>query len=112
MDKSSMNTQIKNHLRQHFALPEEQIELMLPEFKKTLSQHMSGLLSAYRQENLIDLKNAAHTIKGALLNLGFSESAQLAQTIEMESAAGNNMINYSSLIDTIKSNINEFIGEQ
>ena len=112
MNNPPLNTQVKKYLSQHFGLPDEQIEVMMPEFRKTLSQHMNGLTSAHRQNSLIALKDAAHTMKGALLNLGFAESAQLAQKIEMESGAGNTMIDYSLLIDKIRTTVIEFVDEQ
>ena len=112
MNNLSLNTQVKKYLSQQFGLPDEQIEAMMPEFKKTLAQHMNSLTSAHRQDNLTALKDAAHTIKGALLNLGFSESVQVAQQIEMESGAGNTTIEYSKLIEKIEKTVNEFIGEQ
>lgn len=112
MNNPSLNTQVKKHLRQQYGLADEQIEAMMPEFKKTLSQHMKSLTVAYQQDNLVVLKEAAHTMKGALLNLGFTVSAQLAQQIEIESAAGNAVINYSLLIDKIETTVIEFVDEQ
>jgi HPt (histidine-containing phosphotransfer) domain-containing protein len=112
MKNLPLNTQVKNYLSQRFGLPDEQIEVMMPEFKKTLAQHINSLTSALRQDNLIALKDAAHTIKGALLNLGFSDSAQLAQKIETESGAGNTLIDYASLIDKIRTSVFSFIDEQ
>lgn len=106
-----LDIHVKSYLRQHFGLPEEQIELMLPDFKKTLSQHMNALASAHQQGDLSVLKDAAHTMKGALLNLGFSDTAELAQKIEMESAACNRTIDYSLLIDSIRAKVIEFADE-
>lgn len=111
MMKSPLNTKIKNYLSQQFGLPDEQIDAMLPEFKKTLSKHMNGLTSAHQQDNLIALKEAAHKMKGALLNLGLSECAQLAQKIEIESGAGNTLFDYSLLIDKIGTTVVEFVDE-
>ncbi len=112
MNNLPLHTQVKKYLSKRFGIPDEQIEVMMPEFKKTLSQHMRGLNSAQLQDNLIALKDAAHTMKGALLNLGFTDSAQLAQKIEQESGAGNTIIDYSSLIDKIETTVIEFIDEQ
>ena len=112
MKNSPLNTKIKNYLSQQFGLPDEQIEVMMPEFRKTLSEHMSSLTSAYQRDNFSALKDAAHTMKGALLNLGLSESALLAQKIEVESGAGNTLIDYSSLINEIATTVIEFVNEQ
>ena len=112
MNNETLKTQVKDYLRHQFGLPADQIDLMMPEFKKTLSQHMNSLILADQQENLTILKEAAHTMKGALLNLGFKGSAQLAQKIENESSAGNREIDYSLLIDTIKKTVLDFVDER
>jgi histidine phosphotransfer protein HptB len=111
MNRSSLNEQVREYLRRRFGLPDEQIDVMMPDFKKTLAQHLSVLISAQHQGDVVGLKEAAHTMKGALLNLGFSDSAQLAQKIEKESVAGNTVIDCSLLISDIEKAVNEFIAE-
>ncbi len=103
---------IKAYLTQHFNLPEEQIELMLPEFKKTLSSHMENLEQVYRQDHLNDLQKVAHTIKGAFLNLGLNECADLAKKIETGAADNDTTVDYGALIDRMRNIVDDIVNDR
>lgn len=93
------NTQtIKDHLKRQFNLPIEQIELMLPSFIDTIDSHMAKLQEAWTKGDLVLLGRAGHTIKGAFLNLGLDECAQIALRIEERGKAGDPSEDYNKLI--------------
>lgn len=112
MNSPQLHTLVRKHLNQKFDLPDDQVDLMLPEFKNTLVQHLNELQAAHQKNNLTILNVAAHKIKGALLNLGLQDSAKLAEKIESESASGSTTFDYSARIDKISSIIDEFVTEQ
>ncbi|BHH82911.1 hypothetical protein LA52FAK_12000 [Desulforhopalus sp. 52FAK] len=92
---------IKKHLLQQFNLPVEQIESMMPSFLSTLSSHMDTLEEAYVGDDLMQLGKAGHTIKGAFLNLGLADCAQIAHDIELSGKAGDNTLDYRAKIDSL-----------
>jgi HPt (histidine-containing phosphotransfer) domain-containing protein len=73
---------IKNYLLNQFNLPAEQIDTMIPGFITSLADHLAKLEEAFLARDLERLGKAGHTIKGALLNLGLHECADLAYEIE------------------------------
>jgi HPt (histidine-containing phosphotransfer) domain-containing protein len=110
--KMSMNLykeQIKHYLVNQFNLPPEQIENMLPGLITTLADHIDNLEVALEQGDLEQLGKAGHTIKGALLNLGIEECADIAYSIELNGKAGNDDINYQELVKSIRETLNRYI---
>jgi HPt (histidine-containing phosphotransfer) domain-containing protein len=92
---------IKKHLLAQFHLPEEQIESMMPSFLSTLGAHMETLEDALKEQDLTQLGRAGHTIKGAFLNLGLEECAQIALDIEFSGKAGDKRVDYRAKIDSL-----------
>lgn len=74
--------QISTYLQEQFNLPIEQIERMIPGFIESLAGHLSRLQAAFDAADLEQVGKAAHTLKGALLNLGLHDCADLAYEIE------------------------------
>ena len=107
----NFSTRIKKYLSEQFNLPEDQVELMLPEFKKTLKDHMAALEDVQNHNNLKDLGKAAHTIKGAFLNLGLQDCAELAMKVEDNATLGNMQTDYTALIASIREKVQEIINE-
>lgn len=93
---------IKDHLLQKFHLPIEQIEAMLPDFLSALEGHMENLQAALAGGNLYKLGKAAHTIKGAFLNLGLPECADIALRIEERGKAEDSTENYQELVNQLE----------
>lgn len=112
MDSNTYSKQIKNYLTSQFNLPEEQIDAMLPDFKKTLSSHLRQLHEAQSSGSLQQLEKAAHTIKGALWNLGLTECAEIAVKLEQFAADDDKSIDYPTLVDTISTIVNEIVNEE
>ena len=92
---------IKKHLANQFHLPDEQIESMMPSFLSTLGEHMQTLENAHGANDLVLLGKAGHTIKGAFLNLGLDDCAQIALDIERSGKAGDSNVDYRQKIDTL-----------
>ena len=109
MDTRGFDRRIKHHLARQFNLPEEQVETMLPEFKKTLSQHMENLARVQSEEELPALARAAHTIKGAFLNLGLEDCAQLALQIEGGATREDMSMDYAALIDDMEALVESIV---
>ncbi len=84
---------------------------MLPDFKKTLRDHLTHLKEVHKQDNLANLAKAAHTIKGAFLNLGLRDCADLAMTIEDNANQGDRLTDYPALINSISSIVEEIVEE-
>ena len=99
------NTSIKkveNYLAEQFHLTEEQIESMLPGFVATLAVHMQNLEAALTEKSMVTIGKSAHTLKGALLNLGLEECAKTALLIEEEAKAGDGSTDFKKLVDNLR----------
>ncbi len=94
--------EIKEYLAKQFNLPSEQIETMMPSFIATLVDHMNNLEAAYLEKNLLKLGKAGHTIKGAFLNLGLHDCADIAYEIELSGKAEDASIDYGAKISSLQ----------
>ncbi len=97
--------QIKTYLCEHFQLSQEQIGDMLPSFITTLSTHMQNMERVLGENDPLALGKAGHTMKGALLNLGLSDCAQLALRIEEKGKSGDTMTDYAALVADLRERI-------
>ncbi len=97
---------IKTYLAEQFNLPAEQIEMMLPSFISTLDLHMQNLESALEENNPVSIGKVGHTIKGAFLNLGLSDCANIALRIEESGKADDHETNYKQLVEELRLKIN------
>ncbi len=93
--------EIKQYLFEQFNLTEEQIKSMLPGFISTLVSHMQNLENALVENNPTTMGRAAHTIKGAFLNLGLDECAQTASLIEEKGKAGDMTTDFKKLVNDL-----------
>ena len=73
---------IRDHLRSAYLLTEEKIDAVLPAFLDTLLTHMQRLEKNLQEEDLEILSRSGHVLKGALLNLGLLDLAEMAHAIE------------------------------
>jgi histidine phosphotransfer protein HptB len=96
---------IRNYLCTQFNLPVEQVETMLPGFMTTLAAHMANIDKALAKNDLTALGRAAHTMKGALLNLGMSAGAEIAQQIEVKGKAGDSGTDYVLLVAGLRESL-------
>lgn len=111
MESLNFSDRIKIYLSNQFNLPEEQVVSMLPEFKKTLSGHMMNIEKVFQTSDLSNLEKAAHTIKGAFLNLGLIDCAEIAMKIESSAAEKDPSVDYSSLIISMGKIVKEIVSE-
>ena len=102
---------IKNYLAEQFHLKEEQIESMLPGFISTLATHLQKLESAVDGNNPFEIGRAAHTLKGALLNLGLEECAKTALFIEEKGKTGESSTDFKKLVDDLRVRMTSLINE-
>lgn len=111
MESVNYNERIRVYLEKQFNLPEAQVLSMLPAFVDTLSSHMQRLEDALQENNLINIARAAHTIKGALLNLGLSEFAESALQIELGARNFDDTLDYPELIASLRQMVNTLANE-
>jgi len=102
VNKEKIVESIRLHLSEHFNLPLEQIEMLLPSFIAALGTHMSNLENALVEKNPVLLGKVGHTIKGAFLNLGLQDCAQIALVIEEKGRNGGNIGDFGKLIEDLR----------
>jgi len=71
-----------------YKLQPEQVDQLLVTSARSLSGHLDKAMAALEAEESDLLREAAHGLKGNLLNLGLSEHAQTAAMIEQRAGAG------------------------
>jgi histidine phosphotransfer protein HptB len=101
--------QIKSYLSRQFSLGEAQVSEMLPSFILTLSTHMTNLEKALASGDLEVLGKSGHTIKGAFLNLGLTDCAEIALQIERSCREGDLSTNYARLVADLRGKIDVII---
>jgi histidine phosphotransfer protein HptB len=104
--------QIKSYLSKQFSLGEEQVSAMLPSFISTLSGHMINLEKACAGGNLEVLGKCGHTIKGAFLNLGLTDCAEIAMQIERKVKEGDLSTDYARLVANLRQKIDVIIHDR
>ncbi len=101
--------QIHSYLCTQFSLKVEQVDALLPGFLTTLATHLANVEQAWGGGELIALSKAAHTMKGALLNLGLTDAAELAQQIEIHGRENDRAIDYAALVAELRSNLADLL---
>ncbi len=101
---------IHDHLLRAYMLSDEKIEFFLPRFLNTLQEHLVKLQQPLQMNNLKELRKAAHTLKGALLNLGLKELADIAYTIEKAAGAEHSAFDFQALYTQLYDEISSFTG--
>jgi len=95
---------IKNHLSSVYNLNNDQIDNMVGNVKKTLSENLSSAALALENNDFEKLRISAHSIKGSLLNLGLNDAADKARTIEI-SVKEERDVDFSMLLSQLKEGI-------
>jgi HPt (histidine-containing phosphotransfer) domain-containing protein len=96
---------IREHLATHFNLSFEQVDALLPSFIDTLGKHMRALEEALGSKDPLLLGKAAHTIKGAFMNLGMDECAHLALKLEEEGRSGGSLSQSRQLVEELRGHL-------
>lgn len=100
---------IKCHICNHFQLKEDKVDVMLPTFLTTLQDHVQNLEDALESNDTKSLGRLGHALKGALLNLGLDDVAEIAHTIEIEGKAGSDHADFSGLVTRLKEEMGEIL---
>ena len=100
---------IREHLKEQYKFSAEQIDAMLPSFLATLTSHIGVLEQALAEQSPLQVGKAAHTIKGAFLNLGLNDCAELARSIEEMGKQEQNMENLMPLIAELRRTIDDIL---
>ena len=79
------------YLKRELGMDDEQITDVLKTLSSPLKATLRSVDEAHDEKNLKAMAETAHSLKGALLNLGLDELAELAKTIERSAATGEHM---------------------
>jgi histidine phosphotransfer protein HptB len=96
---------IREHLASQFNLPFEQVDALLPSFIDTLGKHLRALEEALGRQDPLLLGKAAHTIKGAFMNLGMGECARIALNIEEMGRSGGSLPQFRQLVEELRGHL-------
>jgi HPt (histidine-containing phosphotransfer) domain-containing protein len=102
VDKEASIAKIRLHLAEQFNLPKERIGSMLPSFIATLESHMGNLEKSLLEDDHVLIGKAGHTIKGAFLNLGLHDCAELALAIEEKGRVGATYQEFKKSIEELR----------
>ncbi len=109
MTLSPLVEHIKCHICNHFQLEGDKVDAMLPTFLTTLQDHVQNLEDALGSNDTESLGRLGHTLKGALLNLGLDDVAEIAYTIEIEGKAGSDNTDFPGLVTRLKEEMSEIL---
>lgn len=105
MDQNTYLQVIHEHMKSSYLLDDEKIRTILPGFLNTLQQQLQIVEQCLDKGDLAALGTAGHTLKGALLNLGLFELADVAYSIEKQGKQQTADVDYSAMINYLKQNI-------
>ncbi len=103
---------INEYLKRQFSLSEEQISNMMPDFIATLSKHMDNLEKDLHSGDLAALGKSGHTMKGALVNLGLDDFAELAMQIEIAGKNGDTNVDYTNISMQLREVVDQMLTYQ
>ena len=105
MDRETYLRVITEHMKSSYLISDDKIAIILPNFLTTLKGHLNNLEEKLSRGEPTELGAAAHTIKGALLNLGLFELADTAYVIEQKGKLLDTNTDYAALVDHLKQQI-------
>ena len=76
------------YLKAELGMDDEQVTGILKTLSSPLKVTLRSVAAAYKKKNSEEIAETAHSLKGALLNLGLNELAELAKMIELSAATG------------------------
>lgn len=100
---------IRAHLKEQFDFSSEQLDKIIPTIIQTLTGYLDELGKASECGSLEEIGRISHMLKGALLNSGFFESAELAREIETRARAGAERTDCKELIAAFNAHLTEII---
>ncbi|MEN8189724.1 MAG: Hpt domain-containing protein [Thermodesulfobacteriota bacterium] len=106
----SSRSQIRSYIKAQYKLPDERLEELLPTFINTLVGHIANLEKAMADGGLSGIGRTAHTLKGALLNLGLHDLAELAREIEQNGKGAVVEFDYDAVMVHLKQSVEDVAG--
>ncbi len=88
-----------------FNLSDEKIDTMMPSFVDTIVSHLKTTEEIYASGNLAGLSKAGHKLKGALLNLGLSDLAEIALALEQNAGRQDESADYRGMLSQLRGEI-------
>ncbi|HHD57399.1 MAG TPA: PAS domain S-box protein [Desulfobulbaceae bacterium] len=107
--ENDLGSRVRLHLSTTYKLQPEQVDQLLVTSARSLSEHLDKALAALEAEKSDLLREAAHGLKGNLLNLGLQEHAQTAAMVEQRAGAGETRSCRRPLV-SLKSALAELLG--
>ena len=99
---TELSRRIRAYLTTTFHFSNGQIDQMLPVFLDTLHDHLVALERVIA-ENSGQIATTAHTLKGALLNLGLdTEAATALELEELGNAGGSDTASLTLLVNDLR----------
>jgi len=111
MNAQAYRQTVMDHLKTAYLLNDEKIESMIPVFLATLHTHMNRLAELAAEGDTDQLSKASHAVKGALLNIGLRDLAEIAYTLEKQCKCGTCPENYQDMITDLQYTVSRFSEE-
>ena len=102
--------QAYHHLKSQLHLNDEQTINILDTLATPLKTTLQSVEEAHTKHDLNAISEAAHSLKGALLNLGLDELAEIAKIIEKSSSMGEK-ISHKKQLTYIKEALQQLINK-
>ena len=80
--RDDIRIRILDHLQQRFGLAGDKAEILLATTSRTIEADMAKITHAYHEKDLKGVGDAAHSLKGLLLNLGLQDQVETVEKIE------------------------------
>jgi len=105
IDVQSRIDGVRRYLVEQFELTNDQIEGMLPVFIDTLHGHMKELEKLAVADDIPGMNKMAHTLKGALLNLGLKDLADTALKLEKFDPEKESLKKCNDMVDDLSNQV-------
>lgn len=106
--EEEIKLQVENHLRTMYMLEDAQIDQMLTTTTETMKKDVSAVETALKNRDFKGIGEAAHSIKGSLLNLGLNDLAKKIKTVEL-SAKESLEIDYQKLLSELCNDLKDLL---
>lgn len=101
--------QILSHVCEQYRLPVETVKPMLSNFVSVIQNHMNSLAAIVDSDDLSDIARKGHALKGALLNMGLTEAAAIAENVERAAGDGRRDLDYAVLWQQMQKMLEEIL---
>ncbi len=105
----SLSDRVGEHVCEHYQLSVEKVAVMLPTFLNVLQDHIQNLDNALANDDIQAIGIVGHTLKGALLNLGLFDIADIARCLEMKRETDSREVDYAELAAQLREQLKEIL---